>query len=274
MRGWIVSKHEKTFAEAIDKLEYRLLDKVQVGGTEVRIKVFASALNFFDLLAMVNRYQIQYTCPFSPCSEASGVVLQVGSNSKYRVGDQVLVVFGGNTAREELVIEDKFVFPKPSRLSHHEAAAVFVGYATAYHALFQRGKLNKNETVLVTGAAGGMGTLAIAIAKEHGARVIGTVSTELKKKTVLALGADDCIVLSSDPTLWVKQLKQAAPAGFDVVYEVCVSFFPQFIVKDRKRKNEREREREWESLISISPCKRCQIVKHSVIIALLRSKNN
>lgn len=111
----------------------------------------------------------------SPCTEVSGVVLEVGSEcKKIKVGEEVIVAFAGNAARSEIVVEERQVLRKPKHLSHLEASALFVGYATvktwflwlffqlrtriqAYHGLIQRGHLQKGETVLITGAAGGMG---------------------------------------------------------------------------------------------------------------------
>lgn len=221
--AWLVDRYGKTFEEAIEILSFRPLEKkVSLGPSDVRIRVAAVALNFFDLLSMVNRYQITYELPFSPCAESAGTVIEVGPQvSRLRPGDQVIVTFGNGALREELVLDERYFVLKPSRLTFAEAAGLFVGYATGYHGLCHRGALKAGETVLVTGAGGGMGTIAVSIAKEMGARVVATVSSEEKRKAVLSLGADECVLLDSDPKQWTKQLKEAlGPSGADVCYEV------------------------------------------------------
>ncbi len=222
---WVLEdRYGSSFDDAIARLQWMPLSQAPLSNaTDVRIAVRAVALNFFDLLAMCDKYQVKYPLPMSPCSELSGVVTEVGPGvTRLRVGDEVLVAFAANACRSVVVADESIVFKKPAALNHLEASALFVGYATAYHGLVQRGNLQKGETVLITGAAGGMGSMAIEVAKEEGAgRIVCTVSSEEKKQVCLDLGATEVVVLSSDEKQWQKQLRSALPDGCDVCYEIC-----------------------------------------------------
>jgi NADPH2:quinone reductase len=238
---WSISAYGKSFEHAISLLQWSALPpREALESQDVRIRVKAAALNFFDLLAMCKRYQVVYPLPMSPGTEVSGEVVEVGSEcSTVKPGDQVIVAFAGNALRTEIIVPLKQVLKKPPSLSHQEASAMFVGYATAYHGLIQRGHLRNGETVLVTGAAGGMGLFAIAVcvffffffcfffmgfqlAREHGAgRIVCTVSDEKKRAACIKAGATDVVVLAADSKRWTEQLKSALPDGCDVCYEIC-----------------------------------------------------
>ena len=222
---WSINRYGKNFADAISLLEWTALPpRLDLSPHQVRISVHACALNFFDLLAMCNQYQVKYPLPMSPGTEISGTILEVGSEASkhFQTGQEVIVAFAGNATRREIVVEQNQVLRKPPHLSHLQASALFVGYATAFHGLIQRGHLRKGETVLITGGAGGMGTIAASLAKEHGAgKVICTVSDVAKKDICFRSGATDVIVLDSDSKKWAAQLKSQIPEGVDVCYEIC-----------------------------------------------------
>lgn len=213
---------EKTFGAAVSALSMASLQGQRIlGSTEVRVKVIASALNYFDLLMLVGRYQHKPKLPFTPGSEAAGVVVEVGSNVEHiRVGDEVAMAMAGGAMAEEMVVEASVCFPKPCNFSFAEAAAYFVGYCTAYHGLVQRGHLKKGETLLVTGAGGGMGSIAVQLGKLLGATVIAAASSEEKLHAAKSLGADHLInYKDSDLNKEVKDITSGR--GADVVYEVC-----------------------------------------------------
>jgi NADPH2:quinone reductase len=222
---WVLSdKYGSSFDDAIERLTWKPLPRAPLSSpTDVRIAVRATALNFFDLLALCDKYQVKYPLPMSPCSEMCGVVTETGANvTRLRVGDTVLVAFGANACRSEVVVDESIVFLAPPHLTPVEASAMFVGYATAFHGLVQRGNVQKGECVLITGAAGGMGIFAIEVARECGAgEIVCTVSTEEKKRICLEHGATSVIVLAKDEKQWQRQLREALPNGCDVCYEIC-----------------------------------------------------
>lgn len=151
-------------------------------------------------------------------------MVEAGVESGYKVGDEVITFFSNETAREQVVIGAHQAIRKPSRLNHFEAAALWVGWATAFNGLIQRGNLKRGEVCLITGAAGGMGTIALELAKERGAIVVCTVSSEAKRRVCQKLGADAVVILEdSNKDNWAKDLKQAlSPYGgaCDVCYEI------------------------------------------------------
>lgn len=218
--GWFCPRIAKTFDEGIDGLVYAAVEPSALQPGEVRIAMRACALNFFDLLTLVGRYQLPFQPPFCVTSEGAGVVVESNS-SKFGVGDEVCGMMPG-TCQQVCVARDDALVRKPKRWSFEQAAATWVGFLTAFHGLVQRGNLRKGEVVLVTGAAGGMGVLAIQVAKERGAIVMATVSSADKVAFCKQAGADAVVVLAADATAWGKQLKDAAAPfnGVDVCYEV------------------------------------------------------
>jgi NADPH:quinone reductase len=162
----VVPRISKTFDAAIDSL---VLSRWPRAGAlkphEVRVQIHASALNFFDLLGMVGRYQVRYVPPYVCGSEASGVVTEVGSGvaasggkaAPLRVGDAVIIPMAGALFADSVVVPAAVCLRKPAKWSHASAAAVSVGFLTAYHGLVHRAKIRPGQILLVTGAAGGMG---------------------------------------------------------------------------------------------------------------------
>jgi NADPH:quinone reductase len=138
------------------------------------------------------------TLPFIVGAEASGEIVEIGKDvSDFKVGDCVVIGMRSGVCCEEIVIPAQLCFPKPKSFSHEEAAGLLVGFCTAYHGLVQRGNLQKDEFLLITGAAGGMGLSAIQVGKLIGAKIIAAVSSEQKMKEVLAMGADFAINYST-----------------------------------------------------------------------------
>mmetsp|Transcript_66496 Transcript_66496/g.100200 ORF Transcript_66496/g.100200 Transcript_66496/m.100200 type:complete len:290 (-) Transcript_66496:30-899(-) len=168
----------------------------------------------------MGRYKKKPQLPFVPGTEGSGVITEVGSETKkYKVGDEVLVTMVVGSHAEEIIVYESQCIRKPAGLTHVEASGLSVGFCTAYHGLIQRGKLTKGETLLVTGAAGGMGIAAIQLGKLIGAKVIAGASTDEKVQAAIDAGADEGINYSTnDLNKAVKNLTDNV--GVDVVYEV------------------------------------------------------
>jgi NADPH2:quinone reductase len=175
---------------AVENVETR-----RPGPGEVRIQVEASAVNFTDTLIVAGKYQFKPKLPHIPGHELAGVVLDVGADvTECAVGDRVMASArqGGGFAEEYVGPADK-VYRIPDNLSFEAAAGFIIGYGTAYFALRYRGTLQPGETLLVNGAAGGVGLAAIQVGKALGARVVACASTADKLALAESYGADCCI---------------------------------------------------------------------------------
>ena len=214
MHAWLCTN--PTGVEALAWTE--LPDPAPKAG-EVLVEIRAASLNFPDLLIVQNKYQIKPPLPFVPGSEFAGVVQAVGDGvSHLQVGQNVACLSGTGGFATHTIATAARCIPLPDGFGHVDAAAFIMTYATSYHALLDRGQLQPGETVLVLGAAGGVGTAAIQIAKAKGARVIAAASTDEKCDVCLKLGADAVINYS------VEDLRDAAKSltdgrGPDVIYD-------------------------------------------------------
>ncbi|MCL4148339.1 UNVERIFIED_CONTAM: hypothetical protein GTU68_034461 [Idotea baltica] len=186
---------------------------------EVVIAVKACGVNFPDTLIIEGKYQFKPEPPFSPGSEVAGVVKVVGEGVKHlKVGQRVfaLTVYGGYA--EEATADAKTTFPIPPGMSFDQAAAFSMTYGTSYHALFDRAKIKKGETILVLGAAGGVGLTAVELAALKGAKVIAAASTDDKLAVCREYGATETINYSKeDLKSRIKEL--TGGKGVDVVYD-------------------------------------------------------
>jgi NADPH:quinone reductase len=189
------------------------------GPGEVVIAVKAASVNFPDVLIIQNKYQVKPPLPFSPGSELAGIVKTVGEGvTAFKPGDPVLAITTYGAFAEEVKTEARRLLPIPAGMSFADAAAFGLTYATSDHALVDRGALASGETLLVLGAAGGVGIAAIEIGKLLGARVIAAASTDEKLAICRAHGADDTInYATGDLRDEIKAL--TAGAGVDVVYD-------------------------------------------------------
>ena len=187
------------------------------GPGEVLVAVNAASVNFPDLLIIENKYQIKLPLPFSPGCEAAGVVTAVGDGVvSLSRGDRVMAITGHGAFAEEICVPADRAFPIPDRMDDETAAAFLFTYGTAHHALCDRGYLARGETLLVLGAAGGVGTAAIDIGNAVGARVIACASTDEKLAFCRARGASDTInYATSDLRDEIRRL--VGDAGVDVV---------------------------------------------------------
>ena len=203
----------------VDALNWKELPTSVPKAGEVLIEIKAASLNFPDLLIVQNKYQMKPPLPFVPGSEYAGVVQAVGEGVKHLVvGQNVACLSGTGGFATHTIAPAALCMPLPPGFGFVDAAAFIMIYATSHHALLDRAQLKAGETVLVLGAAGGVGTAAIQIAKAVGARVIAAASTDEKCALCTALGADATINYST------QNLRDAIKAltsgkGPDVVYD-------------------------------------------------------
>ena len=160
----------------------------------VLIDVAYAAVGFPDLLQARGEYQRSPNLPFIPGWEVSGVV-RIGAG-RFRTGDRVAALPMQDGLAQTVAVHEDLVFPLPAEVSIQEAAALPLNYLTMHLALTRRGRLTSGETVLVHGAAGGLGTAACQLAKAYGARVIGVVSSPDKRRIAEAAGSDEVVLVA------------------------------------------------------------------------------
>ena len=214
MQAWICDN-----PIGVDHLQWREQPTPEPGPGEVRVAIRVASLNFPDILIVQNKYQFKPTPPFVPGSEFAGHVEAVGTGvTALKVGDPVAVCgSSGGFATHAIVAADR-AMPLPPGFAMEDAAAFVLTYGTSHHALVDRAALKAGETVLVLGAAGGVGTSAIQIAKALGSRVIAAASSDDKCALCAGIGADATINYS---TANLREAIKAATGGKgpDVVYD-------------------------------------------------------
>ena len=183
----------------VDALSWKELPTPQPKAGEVLLEIKAASLNFPDLLIVQNKYQMKPELPFVPGSEYAGVVQALGAGVTHlKVGQHVACLSGTGGFGTHTLAPAALCMPLPDAFSFVDAAAFIMIYATSHHALVDRAQLKAGETVLVLGAAGGVGTSAIQIAKACGARVIAAASTDEKCALCKNIGADATINYSTE----------------------------------------------------------------------------
>ena len=189
------------------------------GAGEAVVTVKAASVNFPDVLIIQNKYQFKPPLPFSPGSELAGIVKEVGAGvSAFKPGDKVIAFTTYGAFAEEAKTEASRLMPLPENMDFVSGAAFLLTYATSDHALRDRGALKAGETLLVLGAAGGVGLAAIEIGKALGARVIACASTDEKLAVCREHGADATInYAAEDLRERIKALTEGK--GVDVVYD-------------------------------------------------------
>ncbi|AWT51596.1 NADPH:quinone oxidoreductase family protein [Mycolicibacterium smegmatis] len=190
------------------------------GPGEVLIEVAAVSINFPDILVVEGTYQNLPPRPFSPGKEAAGRIVAVGEGvTRLRVGQRVLALVEYGGYAEQITVPEDLVMELPDSMSYEAAAAFGLVYSTAYFGLLRRARMQAGETVLVTGAAGGVGSASVQVAKAWGGRVIALVHSEAKAELARSQGAD--IVLTSTPdTLRDDLLAATDGRGVDVAMDV------------------------------------------------------
>ena len=214
MHAWICDN-----PTGIDALNWKELPTPVPGPGEVLVEIKAASLNFPDLLIVQNKYQIKPELPFVPGSEYAGTVQALGEGVRHlTVGQNIACLSGTGGFGTHTLAKAQLCMPLPAGFPFVDAAAFIMIYATSYHALIDRAALQAGETVLVLGAAGGVGTAAIQIAKQAGARVIAAASTDEKCALCSRIGADATINYQRE------NLREALKAltegkGPDVIYD-------------------------------------------------------
>lgn len=204
--------------EGVDSLEVGELPDPELETGSARVEVRAAGVNFPDLLITQGLYQEQPPLPFAPGMEVAGQVVEVAEGvTDLEVGDRVYGYVSHGGYAEQAVVPIQALYPMPADMSFETAAALPIAYGTSYHALVDRAVLTGGETLLVLGAAGGVGIAAIQIGSALGARVIAAVSSEEKASAVTGAGADDVIRYDRDDLR--EELRRLSPPGVDVVYD-------------------------------------------------------
>lgn len=209
--------------ESIGKLEDLKLEDVAapvMREDQVRIRIRATALNFPDILIVQGKYQHRPSLPFSPGMECAGEIVEVGSQvtGSFKPGDRVMANAGVGCLAEQICAEPEKVYAIPDNVSYEAAAGFIVTYGTVYHAFIDRGHLRPGETLLVLGAAGGVGLCAVELGKLLGAQVIAAASNENKLELCEQYGADHLLDYTKLP---IKEsiLEITDNKGVDVVFD-------------------------------------------------------
>ena len=211
-----------------DTLVVEDLDSPTPDQGEVLIDVAACAINFPDSLIIKDMYQMKPPRPFSPGGEISGTVAALGEGvSGWQVGDRVIAGIGAGGLREQVVVPAARLVKVPEGIDLVQASALLMTYGTTIHGLKDRGDIKAGETVLVLGAAGGVGLSAVELAKAYGARVVAAVSTQEKGEVAKKAGADEIVIYPRAPfdkdqsKALAQQFKDAVgPNGADIVYDI------------------------------------------------------
>jgi NADPH2:quinone reductase len=203
----------------IDTLVVKDIPSPVPGPTQLLIDVRAAAVNFPDALMVQGLYQVKPPLPFTPGAEIAGIVKAVGAEVKHhKVGARVIALTSTGGFAEECLADAHRVMPLPTGMDFEAGAALVLTYCTSLHALKDCGHLKPNETLVVLGAAGGVGISAIEIGKAMGARVIAAASTDDKLALCRKVGADDTVNYSTE-NLKDRINELTAGKGADVVYD-------------------------------------------------------
>lgn len=197
------------------------------GAGELLVRIHACAINYPDLLIIEDKYQFRPPRPFAPGGEVAGVVEAVGEGvAGWEPGDRLIAYHGHGGLAEKVAVPATQAFALPDRYGFEEGSTLLITYATVIHALWDRGRLKPGETLLVLGAAGGIGLAAIELGKARGAKVVAGVSSEEKAEAARQAGADLAIVYPRGPfdkdgqKALAEQFKAAVgPAGAHVILD-------------------------------------------------------
>jgi len=210
-----------------ETLELSELPDPVAGPGKVLLAVKACGVNYPDVLIIEDKYQFKPERPFAPGGEVSGLIAAVGEGvTRFKVGDRVLASTGHGGMAEMLALDENRCTAIPDSMPFDEAAAFILTYGTSYYALKDRGHLKAGETLLVLGAAGGVGLAAVELGKAAGARVIAAASSQEKIDLAIAHGADAGVIYPRGPfdkdgqKALANLIKDACgPNGWDVAYD-------------------------------------------------------
>ena len=203
------------------------VEPLRAGKGQVVVEVKACGVNFPDTLIIQGKYQFKPAMPFSPGSEVAGIVKEVGEGVKgISVGDHVIASTGWGGFAEEVVADAAKIIPMPAGLDFTIASAFVLTYGTAHHALKDRAQMQSGETLLVLGAAGGVGIAAIEIGTQLGARVIAAASSDQKLEVCRQHGASETINYASEDLR--ERIKQTTGGqGVDVIFDPVGSSYSE-----------------------------------------------
>ena len=212
---------------APEDLVVEVVDDLTAGDGQVRIDVKACAINFPDALMIQDMYQFKPPLPFSPGGEVAGVISQAGAGVEgISIGDRVIGSCGWGGMSEQVVLDAPRIIPMPDEMPFDEAAAFIMTYGTSHHALKDRANIQPGESLLVLGAAGGVGLAAVELGKAMGAKVIAAASSEEKVQVAKDHGAENGFVYPMQPLdrdqqkALSNQIKELTGGeGADVVYD-------------------------------------------------------
>ena len=185
-------------------------------GSGVLVEVHAAGVSFPELLQTRGQYQMKPPLPFVPGSEVAGIVRSAPADAAVKEGDRVAAFCALGGFAEVTAAPAFFTFPLPDELDFAQGAGLILNYHTAYFSLVLRGRLKEGESVLVHGAAGGVGTASLQVAKALGARTIALVSSEEKARVAEQAGADEVVLLGEN---WREEVKERSGGGVDVVLD-------------------------------------------------------
>jgi NADPH2:quinone reductase len=210
-----------------ETLELAEVDAPTCGPDQLLVRVKACAINYPDVLIIEDKYQFKPPRPFAPGSEIAGVVEEVGEGvTGWSPGDRVAAVTGHGGLAEQIAVPAAAAVRLPDQRSFVEGSAFLLTYGTTIHALLDRGRIQAGETLLVLGAAGGVGLAAVELGKAFGARVVAAVSSEEKAEAARQAGADSSLVYPAGPfdkdgaRALAGLFKEAVgPGGANLVYD-------------------------------------------------------
>ncbi|HEY0447330.1 MAG TPA: NADPH:quinone oxidoreductase family protein [Allosphingosinicella sp.] len=210
-----------------ETLELTELPDPEPGKGQLLVRVKACAINYPDVLIIEDKYQFKPPRPFAPGGEIAGIVEAVGEGVEgWSAGDRLIAMLGHGGLAQKVLVQAGQALRLPPERSFEEGSALILTYATSIHALLDRGRLAEGQTLLVLGAAGGVGLAAVELGKAFGARVIGAVSSEEKAAAAREAGADEVLVYPRGPfdkdqsKALAQRFKDAVgPGGADVVYD-------------------------------------------------------
>jgi NADPH2:quinone reductase len=202
-----------------ERLRLESLASVPLVKGQVRVAVHAAGINFPDILMAAGEYQLKPELPFTPGVEAAGEVIEVADGvADVAVGDRVIVRMRHGGYVDEVVVAQAQLTPLPSNFDDAEGATFLSAHGTAYHALVDRGRIQRNEVLLVHGAGGGVGLAAVEIGKLLGATVIAAASSEEKLAVAREKGADHLLLYAREP--FRDEVKRITDGrGADVVFD-------------------------------------------------------
>jgi NADPH:quinone reductase-like Zn-dependent oxidoreductase len=210
-----------------ETLQMTEIDAPVAGPGELLVDVKACSINFPDALIIKDMYQLKPQRPFAPGSEIAGVVEAVGEGvTGWSVGDRVIAGTGFGGLVEKKLIAAEGAYKLPEQFSFEQGASLLMTYGTSIHALKDRGHIKQGDTLLVLGAAGGVGLAAVELGKAYGARVVAAVSSEAKAQAARESGADEVVVYARQPfdkdqskALATAFKDAVGPNGANIVYD-------------------------------------------------------